>query len=178
MSDHFSPDGAPDDRLDSTETPTGPESFPASGPNSLASPWLRVLGRILDSLILAVVLVPITLPFVDFELDPAAGTFDVPVGFLVAIVAVSAVYEVSLFALRGQTVAMMLLRMRAARFVDGEKPTWGESSIRWLLPNAIAAVPIAFISILSLVVYARMFWDPLRQGFHDKAAGTVIVRTQ
>lgn len=174
MSSPFEGGTSPDD---GSLAPTGPESFPASGPNALANPWRRVLGRLLDSLILAVVLVPITLPFVSIDIDTSAGTFDVPFGFLAFLLVVSAVYEISFFALKGQTLAMMMLRMRAARFSDGRRPTWGEATIRWLLPNAIAAIPIAFVSLLSLVVYARMFWDPLRQGFQDKAAGTVIVRT-
>ncbi|MBK9180837.1 MAG: RDD family protein [Acidimicrobiales bacterium] len=158
---------------DPSIVPHGRESFPASGPNSLASPWRRIAGRLIDSLILAVVVVPFAVPFVDTT-DPS---FTFPTWFVVLLIGVSGVYEVAFFALRGQTLAMMMLKVRAARFDDGHRPTWGQSAIRWLLPSAIAAVPVAFVSILSLLVYARMFWDPLRQGWQDKAAGMVIVRT-
>jgi uncharacterized RDD family membrane protein YckC len=43
------------------------------------------------------------------------------------------------------------------------------------VPLSLGAVPRIGIYLSSLC-YAMALWNPLRQGLHDKAAGTLVVR--
>jgi uncharacterized RDD family membrane protein YckC len=39
-------------------------------------------------------------------------------------------------------------------------------------------VPIAFVSLLQWVVYGSSATHPLRRGWHDRYAGTLVVRSR
>ena len=47
--------------------------------------------------------------------------------------------------------------------------------MRSLVPLALEAIPRVGV-FLWLMVYSMAMWSPLRQGLHDKAAGTLVVR--
>jgi len=47
--------------------------------------------------------------------------------------------------------------------------------VRALIPTAVQLVPVVGPG-LSLVVYLRAVFHPLRQGLHDAAAGTIVVK--
>jgi uncharacterized RDD family membrane protein YckC len=81
---------------------------------------------------------------------------------------VSAVYFVGFWAWRAQTPGMMLLGLRIARARDGTPPGLGRSILRY----------IGFF-ISAIVVFIGFIWvafDSRKQGWHDKIAGTVVVR--
>ena len=46
---------------------------------------------------------------------------------------------------------------------------------RWIIPAVVAFIP-AIGGLLSLLVYISLLWDSARQGWHDKAAGTLVVK--
>jgi len=64
----------------------------------------------------------------------------------------------------------MALRIRVAALPDGGDPGWARAFLRWLVPVFMNIVPG-----LGLLAWAWVLVDPLRQGLHDKAAGTVVV---
>ena len=81
---------------------------------------------------------------------------------------VSAVYFVGFWAWRAQTPGMMLLGLRIARATDGTPPGLGRSILRY----------IGFF-ISAIVLFIGFIWiafDSRKQGWHDKIAGTVVVR--
>jgi uncharacterized RDD family membrane protein YckC len=89
-----------------------------------------------------------------------------------AIIAIT--YEVTLVALKGQTVGKMVVGIRVARADNGGLPGWGPAAIRWALPSILAFIPmIGWLACL--LVYLSFLWDDRRQGWHDKAAATVVV---
>jgi uncharacterized RDD family membrane protein YckC len=80
----------------------------------------------------------------------------------------SIAYFVGFWAWRGATPGMMLLGLRIARDVDGTPPGLGRSILRYIG---------YFIS--ALVLFIGFIWiafDSKKQGWHDKLAGTVVVR--
>ncbi len=90
--------------------------------------------------------------------------------------AIGVAYEVVLIAVRGQTLGKMLVSIKVIRADFGGVPGAGKSVIRWIIPVAASWVP--FIGFLvSLLVYISLLWDSNRQGWHDKAAGTLVVKT-
>ena len=68
----------------------------------------------------------------------------------------------------GRTPGKRLLGLRVVRLRDGEPPTLWGSFERFAGYAAGLAT--------GLLGFAQIFWDPNRQGIHDKIVGTVVVR--
>jgi len=84
-------------------------------------------------------------------------------------------YEFVMIAMWGRTVGKFALGTRAVRVDTGGPVLWSSSAIRALIPLAAGVIP-SVGPALGLVVYATAFWHPRRQGFHDRAAGTIVIR--
>ena len=103
------------------------------------------------------------------------------------LAAIGAVYEIAFIALRGQTPGKMATRIQVVRAEDlfqpewGRPPTWGSSFGRWAVPFLLG-LPAWFVpyvgEILVLLCYLSLVWDRDRQGWHDKAARTFVVKKQ
>jgi uncharacterized RDD family membrane protein YckC len=96
--------------------------------------------------------------------------------FNISLTSVAFVYETLMIALTGRTVGKIALGTRVVRLVDGGRPGWSESAMRALVPLSLGAIPRVGV-LLGVFVYSLAMWNPLRQGLHDKAAGTLVVRT-
>ena len=83
------------------------------------------------------------------------------------------VYSILLIHLRGQTVGMMAVGIRA-QTLAGSHPGWGGASLRWLVGDAILLFPL-FGWILAMAFRLPILWNERRQGLHDLAAGTLVV---
>jgi uncharacterized RDD family membrane protein YckC len=149
---------------------------------TLASPGKRLGARLIDMVLLVVAASLIgTLGFgstaalgslgTDAAAASALGAFFVT---LLTILAVAIAYEVSLTAIKGQTVGKMAVGIRVVRADSGGVPGWGKSIIRWALPNLMCLIPIVGW-IGGLLTYVSLTWDDRRQGWHDKAGATVVV---
>ena len=87
------------------------------------------------------------------------------------------IYELPLIALRGETIGKILTKTRVVSIGNGRVPGWKRASIRWIvLYLPLLAVPIVGILIFLLTAASPLF-DPQRRGWHDKAAGTIVVPT-
>ena len=141
----------------------------------LAGPGARLGARILDEAMIFVVFIAALLAL-DQTLDSDVGS---DVVFLV-LAAVSLIfvlsYEVVMTALKGQTIGKMATNVKVVRADNGELVGWGKSIGRRIIPVLLAFIP--FIGwILALLVYISLTWDRTRQGWHDKAAGTLVIKT-
>lgn len=145
-----------------------------SGADWRADVGTRVAARIIDVLVVAV---PIAvLLYAATDVDVEADTFELPLWVTLAAVALAAAYEILLIALSGQTVGKRLLHIQVVDVVTGRPPSLGSAAIRYLVPTVPAAVPIPGAALLGPLVYLSVLWSPTRQGWHDRAAGTVVVR--
>lgn len=183
------PPPPPDDSGSSYQPPPPPEPpDQAPGPGrgfavlgtggtvELARPLTRLVARICDGIVLMVVgFLPLIVGVQDFD-DISGGS----VGLNLGMLAVGLVYEVWLVAARGQTLGKMIMKIRIIRADNGLLPGWDQSSVRWLVPavpGLIGVVPsLGFVGLLSLVVYLSLTWDKVRQGWHDKAAKTLVIK--
>lgn len=131
--------------------------------------WVRVVAWILDAIVLGVItaaLVPIagggsivvTGPN-QFEVNYGSSAWSTLLGLL---------YFVGFWTLRGQTPGMIPFRMRVAKVADGSRPDWVVSLLRYV------GLIISFVVILIGVIWVA--FDSRKQGWHDKIAGTVVVR--
>lgn len=160
------------------------EDFPEAGPNALATFQQRGLARLADEL---VVTFPLMFAINLVRLsqsggaDPLTEDLEIPLAVLGAAFAVQLVYEVVVVALWGQTVGKWLAGIRVARYTDGSRPTWAQSTLRcllWAAPGAAGLALLRFSPAGALPVFLSAWWDPLRRAWHDEAGGTVVVRTR
>ena len=146
----------------------------------LAEPSARLNAKIIDLLILVAVIVGGVIVVLVALVAERSG---VGVGlvegvFLAAllIVLASLLYDPLFIAVRGQTVGKKATGIRVVRADNGELPTLGRSFARWALPGALLAIPGAGYVLASLC-FSSLLRDASRRGWHDKVAGTVVVKT-
>lgn len=165
--------------------PSGNDEPAASPSPELASPLRRLAARIVDALILALVNALLWLLGVLGSLATQGVTWDgrddlsfgLPFGPEVALLAaaIGALYETAFVAYRGQTPGKMLLGIMVADADGGGFPSVTSAFTRWLVPSALAILP--FVGwLLQGVAFAWLLVDPRRQGWHDKAARTLVIR--
>lgn len=86
---------------------------------------------------------------------------------IVWIIIIAILYQIVMIALLGWTVGKLAVGIRVARVDDGRAPGFVKSVIRYLVIN------LPFLSWL--VQLSPVFYDS-RQGWHDRAASTIVVR--
>lgn len=83
-------------------------------------------------------------------------------------------YEWLMIALAGATLGKMALGLRVVKEADGQLPGVGGGFIRYIIP----VVGAFLCGIGQLLVYLSPFFDNSGklQGWHDRAAGTVVIK--
>ena len=142
----------------------------------LASIGQRIGARLLDGLIIGV---PLTvLVFAASDVSEDRKTISTPLWVQLVAAAISALYEIVLIRTRGQTVGKRVVGIKVVRSTDGALPDWTASVVRYVLPVVPVVIPVPGLFLLSLVIYLVAIAHPLRQGWHDRAAGTIVVRAE
>ncbi|HEY7597767.1 MAG TPA: RDD family protein [Actinophytocola sp.] len=129
--------------------------LPRSGPGSVASRGARLGALVLD-LVIAALVTRLFVPM-DVTRPEVMQTFNywaVLVWFLISVVTVS---------LFGFTAGMAALGIRVVR-LDGAN-----------MVGPVRAIPRA---ILTAVIIPAVIWDADNRGMHDKAVGTIVLRTR
>ena len=167
--------------------------------------WWRVLGYVVDEVLILVVTLPyllflLYLPVVQFLQDfyrahpiiagQPAPTPTIPsdlIGRSVALglvgVLISAAYYGGVVAWKGRTVGQRVVGARVVRVEDGGRLPPGRalarSSIFWA-PGVIGVIPVPGLSIVAFLVrfigLLWVAWDQRKQGLHDKLGRSVVVR--
>ena len=97
------------------------------------------------------------------------------VWFTIAITALGLVYETIGVWWWGRTLGKLVTGTRVVGITDGGRLGLTRSFQRSLVPTTLSAIPQVG-PLLGIGVYVWAFFDPLRQGVHDKAAGSIVVR--
>ena len=164
----------------------------------VANPWRRLGAYLIDGILIGVVVLLIGFPLVRDLIDqfrvyfdqvqaaanagqpaPDATTFTTNVlGSTLKLsllqLVVAAVYIIPMTKLRGATLGKMATGIRVRPMKTEGLPTWGQSFLRFLGFQVLAAVPqIGGFYFLLDVLWC--LWDPRRQCLHDKIAGTAVV---
>ncbi len=141
----------------------------------LATIGQRIGARLLDGLIIGL---PFTvLIFLVSDVSEDRNTIDTPLWAPILATVVAALYEVILVRKWGQTLGKRILNIKVVRVTDGNLPDWTASLVRYLLPVVPLLIPVPVVNIaLSLTVYLVAVTNPLRRGWHDRAAGTLVIK--
>ncbi|MDQ3940878.1 MAG: RDD family protein [Actinomycetota bacterium] len=105
----------------------------------------------------------------DRSVDPLAGIFGVL--FLFSLLFSGPIYETWLIGRSGQTIGKRALGISVVGATSGDKPSYGDA-----LSRAVVIFASGIIPLLLFLVFAWALWDDRKQGLHDKAAGTLVIR--
>lgn len=132
--------------------------------------WIRVGAAIIDTLLLMVITFPLLVAIYGWDYFDSditgfiAGPADVLISWVMPAVAV-----ILFWVYRQATPGKMLLSLRIQDANTGGKLSWGQSVGRYLA-YFVATVPLA----LGLIWVA---FDKKKQGWHDKLARTIVVKS-
>lgn len=162
---------------------TGLVTIPGLGTAKLATIGQRALARIVDGVLITVVIAVLwgigfgaLIAGTDETTGEANGlAVGAFFGIFLLTVLITLAYEMVLIAIKGQTVGKMVVGVKVVRSQDGQVPGFGPSFMRWLIPAAASAV-----CGLGIVVYLSPLFDSSGrvQGWHDKAANTLVISTK
>lgn len=127
--------------------PSAPANIPEAMTNPRANFWERMGAAFLDVILVAI-------------LSSVVG--GAPLGFLVALA-----YFAGMWAWKGTTVGGIVLNLKVVR-LDNQPVTFPVALVRGLA--AAFSVVVLFLGFL------WMIWDRDKQTWHDKIAGTVVIR--
>lgn len=156
------------------EVPVDDEGRPLRGTGSLAPVWQRAIARLVDIFIIFNVAGFLAYVIVrPAEDDTGLLT---TIAFAGVFWLIAGVYEAGMVAWRGQTLGKLLLRIEVVRRTDGARPTPGEAAVRYAVPTVWLLLPLPLIGqLLWMVVYLSAIPNARRQGWHDRAASTLVV---
>ncbi len=138
----------------------------------LASVGQRAIAQLLDGLIIGIPLFILTYSFGGDITD----TEDSNLLWLTLLwLGVSLLYNTAMIAVYGATLGKRIMKLRVVNRTDGSPVNWTYAAVRALVPTLAGVVPVIGFA-LNIAVYVRAFFHPFRQGLHDAAAGTIVVR--
>lgn len=153
----------------------------------LARRGMRVMARLVDVAVASWLVMFVLVEIIgrlfsgfenDIELLRNGQTPDTGLRVLVVFAVVVLATEILPTAFRGATVGKVMLGMRVVRDDTFETPGLIRSLLRWvvLFGALLASIGGWYLPlVLVLVVAAPMFVDALGKGFHDRAAGTIVI---
>jgi len=129
-------------------------------PGNLASPGMRIVGGLIDVVILIVV-------------NGIIGTILQKVTGLAGLVniVIDILYFGYFWSSRGASIGMMPFGFKVRDMQTGQYPTMGKAALRgfiWVLEVGFT------ICIIGAIGWLWQLWDPQKQAIHDKVAGTIV----
>lgn len=134
---------------------------------SYAGFWIRTGASIIDTILMLMIIVPILTAIYGSEywVDEAyvEGTWDVVLNYLFPAIAV-----ITFWAYKSATPGKMITNLKIVDARTGGKPSTGKFILRYLC---------YYVSTIPLLI--GLIWvgiDDRKQGWHDKLAGTLVVK--
>lgn len=129
--------------------------------------WLRLWASFIDSVLVCLLIYPVLTTFYGTAYWSSPKLIQGPLDFLLSYV-VPAIVIVVFWITKGATPGKMAISAQVVDAQTGGKPSTRQSLIRY-----------AGYYVCVLTGFLGFFWmgfDPRKQGFHDKMAGTVVIR--
>ena len=153
-----------------SDIPPPPPGSPTS--DRLASVGQRAIAQVIDGLIIGVPLFIIT---ASIGGDITDRDNDNLLWLTVLWLGVSLVYNTAFIATTGATLGKRIMKLKVVNRVDGSPVALSYAAVRALVPTVAGLIPVIGFA-LNIAVYVRAIFHPHRQGLHDAAAGTIVVR--
>ena len=129
-------------------------------PGNLASPGMRIVGGLIDVVILIVV-------------NGIIGTILQKVTGLAGILnlVIDVAYFGYFWSSQGASIGMMPFGFKVRDMATGQYPTMSKAALRgfiWVLEVGFT------VCIIGAIGWLWQLWDPQKQAIHDKVAGTIV----
>ena len=134
--------------------------------------WARIIDFVLLGLVALIAIIALFGLLADSERGFLVALF---LGILM-VLAIWILYEPMMIAAMGQTLGKKWAGVKVVRADDGAAPGWGKSFVRWLIPHVVLLIPILG-QVAMLLVYISPLFTPTRQGWHDMAASTAVLKS-
>jgi uncharacterized RDD family membrane protein YckC len=129
--------------------------------------WARVGAALIDTILVSFLTIPLVRMIYGSD-DAISGLlFHGPADVLISFV-LPAVAVVAFWVARGATPGKMAISAQVVDALTGNKPSVGQSIGRYL-GYYVSTIPLG-LGLLWVGI------DPKKQGWHDKLAGTVVIR--
>ncbi len=152
--------------------PSAPAAAAVPAGLELASFGRRIGGALVDQVL---VLAPVVIVAFGVGWRPGDEIDTAALLWAEAATAVIAfAYETLMVGRWGRTVGKFAAGTRVVDATDGGRLGWYAAAQRAVVPLVAGAVPGLGL-LLASFVYGRAFFDPLRRGIHDRAAGSLVV---
>ena len=129
--------------------------------------WIRLWASVIDSVLVSILILPVLTAVYGPQYWSTGGFIKGPVDFLLSWVA-PAVVVVLFWLTRQATPGKMAIGARIVDAKTGGKPSTGQLIARYL-GYFVATLPF-------LLGFFWVAFDSRKQGWHDKLAGTVVIR--
>ena len=182
MSEHSEPPSYDDGRR------TGWAELPTGGTVKLASPAARFGARMFDLFVLLVINSVVWLSSFDWDAfsdqieseSPDFSSTAPEAWVLWVLVLIWFFYETGSVALWGRTLGKRIAGIKVVNAESGALPGWGKAIGRWAVPSIPAAIPLQTLwpigALWWVLCNVSLTWDRVCQGWHDKAAGTLVIK--
>ncbi|WP_229455871.1 RDD family protein [Massilia sp. KIM] len=129
--------------------------------------WSRVWASLIDGVLLAILTIPLVLAVYGSSYWESERLIQGPADFLISYV-LPAILIMLFWTKRSTTPGKMAIGATIVDARTGAKPSTGQFVIRYLG---------YFVSMIGLLIgYLWVGFDARKQGWHDKMAGTVVIR--
>jgi uncharacterized RDD family membrane protein YckC len=145
-----------------------------AAPGNLASPGMRIVGGLIDVVILVVIYGIIALIFISAgDAGQLPGFFQhrlLPLAGVVSVV-IDVAYFAYFWSSRGASIGMMPFGFKVRDVANGQYPAMGKAALR----GFIWTLEVGFtIPIIGAIGWLWQLWDTQKQAIHDKVAGTIV----
>ena len=137
--------------------------------------WIRVGSALIDSILLLLIITPLLIKFYGWTYFSANSDFNSyvfvkgPSDFIISYL-VPAIISIAFWVTKSATPGKMLLKLKIVDAKTGYPMTLGQSIGRYLA---------YYVSIIPFCLgFIWVGLDSKKQGWHDKLAGTVVVRSK
>ena len=132
--------------------------------------WARVAAYIVDSILLMLVMYPLLyLVIGDIFTDPAAAeSFNLPISYWLISIGLPILFFVGFWIVKNTTPGKMLFSATIVDAKTGGTPSKGQYIGRYL-GYIVSSIPLG-------LGFLWAAWDKRKQTWHDKMAGTVVVK--
>lgn len=129
--------------------------------------WIRVWASVIDTVLIAVITIPILLAIYGTQYLESEKIIEGPIDFLISWV-LPAIAVITFWVYRAATPGKMAISAKIVDAQTGGQPSTGQLVGRYF-GYFISVIPLG----LGIIWVA---FDKKKQGWHDKLAGTVVVR--
>ncbi|GAC1410591.1 MAG: RDD family protein [Burkholderiaceae bacterium] len=129
--------------------------------------WLRFWATVIDSMLICLITIPLAYFWLDDDTPAFGVTLSGPVSIVVSYILPAAVV-IAFWSSRHATPGKLVFGAKIVDARTGAPPSFKQHVVRYL--GYFISTFFFFLGFLWVAV------DPRKQGWHDKLAGTVVVR--